>query len=951
MKKQRVLSILLSVAMLVSLLPSAALAASANDFLDVPKDAWYYEHVQFVVDKGYFAGTSNKTFGPDIEMSRGMFVTVLSHIDGVAVNNDVTPFDDVPAGQWYSGAVKWAADNGIVGGYGNGKFGPNDPITREQMCAIMEHFITYYEKKTNQTHVKVEDSIQFKDADEISTFFRDSVRMCQQCGLISGYPDGRFAPKDPATRAQVAVVIHYLAWMTKPDNGGGTGGGGSTGGGSTGGGGGTGGGPVVATYTVNYVDGTQNLFTATATENVSFTLKDAVTKPGFVFINWNTKADGTGTAYAPGEKIFVTKNMTLYAQWLSDNDYIAKGVQGAMQVANGYITKANDLGAYDAPQVSAKLEPVAFNTAVAPADTRAQKMIGMANVTDDLAVQIIDKASTVVAAMMTDGKDSAKDEVKDVVDGIVDKFTAVTGIVLKDQTVEQIEASVKAKVKSMAAQLQKQFLREGQYVTGDVYAKAGNSAEYKVLTITANSASRALTKDQAINMGVALAREMYASLRANGTDYQSVVNVEGTLTARFTDNAATYGTVTAGYPHIYPITIGMKLNGGDLLAYKCVGDENFVKLNVTADVQEAYENAVSDVAKSALSNAKIEQELADKGYNKLVDNQIITSMKKALNASGSATNVDAVLRDAVDEWTAANLQTVNYSSSYQLPYQFFWENNGALVKEGEQWVAKVGNEEVNLGNNVALHDLILSLSDEVAGIAARQAVEEMDSKVTITPAPGLTLDQQTLSVLNAGISTELAKEKYDKIPTKVKNYLSNLVVVKAVPMIQFKNPDKILSEYNSAIEDQKPAVFDMVDMLVVETMSAYQDNIVMALKAKNLQSAKTITFSNLVTLLRDSRFQNQLPAANSYVEKLGKAIAKLPADASVKMCGVTLDSASLAAVKSAANTKQLCSALADLLDNATFKNMSIEQFAEPGQQAVVTYKSNDVKVNLVIDII
>lgn len=940
MKKQRVFSILLSAAMLASLLPSTALAASVNDFQDVPKNAWYREHVKFVVDKGYFAGTSNTTFGPDVEMSRGMFVTVLSHIDGATVNNNAAPFDDVPAGKWYSGAVKWAVDSGIIGGYGDGKFGPNDPITREQMCSIIERFISYYEKKTNQTHAKVEDFVHFKDADEISVYFRDAVKMCQQCGLISGYPDGRFGPKDVATRAQVAVVIHQLAWITNPDNNGGIGGGG---------GGGGGGGPVAATYTINYVDGTQNIGTATATENVSFSLKDALTKPGFMFINWNTRADGTGTAYAPGEKIFVTKNMTLYAQWLSENDYIAKGVQGAMEVANGYITKFNDLGSYDAPQASAKLEPVAFSAVIAPSDTRAQKLTGAVSVTDDLAVQIIDKASTVVAVMMTDGKDAAKDEVKDVVNGIANKFTSVTGIVLKDQTVEQIEASVKAKVKNMAAQLQGQFLHEGKYVTGDVFVKAGNGAEYKVLTVTDNSASRALTKDQAIDMGVDFAKEMYASLRANGSDYKSVINVEGTLTARFTDNAATYGAVTAGYPHAYPVTIGMKLDGGELLSYKCVGEENFVKLNVTADIQKAYEDAVADVAKSALSNAEIKQELSDKGYGKLVGNQVITSIKNALAQSGSAVDVDAELRAAVDEWTAANLQTVNFSTSYQLPYQFFWENSGVLVKEGNEWVAKVGNTTVKLGNNVALHDLVLNLSDELAAFAAKQAVAEMD-KITIAPAPGLTLDQQKLSVLNAGISTELAKEKYDKIPTQVKNYLNNLVVVKAVPMVDFKDPNKILNEYKPVIESQKPAVFDMVDKLVLEMMSTYQSSIDKALKAKDLQSAKDISLANLVTLLRDTRFQNRLPAANSYVEKLGKVIAKLPANASVEMCGVTLNSASLSAVRSAKNTTELCNAVANLLDNPTFKSMSIEKFAEPGQQAVVTYKGHDVKVNLVVDI-
>ncbi len=112
-------------------------------FKDIKKNAWYGEAVNYVVDRGIFSGSNGK-FDPNGEMTRAMFVSVLARLAGVIAKNDVkTGFSDVPAGKWYSGAVKWASDNDIVSG-ANGKFMPNDPITREQICAI---FVTYAKYK------------------------------------------------------------------------------------------------------------------------------------------------------------------------------------------------------------------------------------------------------------------------------------------------------------------------------------------------------------------------------------------------------------------------------------------------------------------------------------------------------------------------------------------------------------------------------------------------------------------------------------------------------------------------------------------------------------------------------------------------------------------------------------------------------------------------------------
>ena len=103
-------------------------------FLDVPEDAWYYDAVYHCYDNGYFKGESETRFAPDSTMTRAMFATVLYRIAGEPEVTGENPFSDVEAGKWYTDAVIWAAGEKIIEGYGNGKFGTNDPVTREQMA-------------------------------------------------------------------------------------------------------------------------------------------------------------------------------------------------------------------------------------------------------------------------------------------------------------------------------------------------------------------------------------------------------------------------------------------------------------------------------------------------------------------------------------------------------------------------------------------------------------------------------------------------------------------------------------------------------------------------------------------------------------------------------------------------------------------------------------------------
>lgn len=245
---RKIVAFVLTIVMMMTMIPVTAMAAAADRFVDVEKDDWYYTFVDFVTEKGYFSGTSAVTFSPEMTMTRAMFVTVLANMEQVKVDNSTTGFADVPVDQWYTGAAKWAVENKIVSGYAEGKFCPDNMITREEMCVIMNNYINYYSAKNNVEHEKKGSTTAFPDAAQVSAWAKDAVNNCRAYGLVDGFEDGAFRPKNESTRAQVATVIYKLAWLVKEQEWGG-GSGGSTGGNT---GGNTGGEPGPATTYGSY---------------------------------------------------------------------------------------------------------------------------------------------------------------------------------------------------------------------------------------------------------------------------------------------------------------------------------------------------------------------------------------------------------------------------------------------------------------------------------------------------------------------------------------------------------------------------------------------------------------------------------------------------------------------------------------------------------------------------
>ncbi len=153
-----------------------------NPFADVSEKNWFYGDVMFVCENGLMLGTSKVMFSPHGTATRGMMATILWRMEGSPVPKGKNSFTDVEAGKWYADAITWAAENGIFAGYSKDKFGPDDPITREQLAAI---FYRYADYKGYDLAVKGNPDT-FKDADKITDYAKTAMQWTVGSGLDEG---------------------------------------------------------------------------------------------------------------------------------------------------------------------------------------------------------------------------------------------------------------------------------------------------------------------------------------------------------------------------------------------------------------------------------------------------------------------------------------------------------------------------------------------------------------------------------------------------------------------------------------------------------------------------------------------------------------------------------------------------------------------------------------------
>lgn len=177
---------------------------SGLPFGDVKSADWFYNDVKYVYEKGMMAGTAADVFAPNATTTRAMIVTILYRLEGSPAVTGTSAFVDVPAGQWYTDAVNWAAANQIVKGTSATTFAPNDSITREQMAAILYRYAQY--KGYDVT--KKADLSGYSDNGQVSAYAKDALAWANAAKLINGVTNTTLAPQGNATRAQVSAILH-----------------------------------------------------------------------------------------------------------------------------------------------------------------------------------------------------------------------------------------------------------------------------------------------------------------------------------------------------------------------------------------------------------------------------------------------------------------------------------------------------------------------------------------------------------------------------------------------------------------------------------------------------------------------------------------------------------------------------------------------------------------------
>lgn len=180
-------------------------------FADAKPTAWYHDGVHYCLDNGLMVGTSNTTFTPNGNITRGQIVTILWRQEGSPAASN-SSFDDVASSAYYAKAVAWAAENGIVGGYGNGKFGPNDPITREQLAAILYRYAQFKGMDTTPGGMAIR---EYSDYDSISAYALQAMQWAVSAQIITGTSTTTLSPAGTATRAQAACLMQRFLTNNK----------------------------------------------------------------------------------------------------------------------------------------------------------------------------------------------------------------------------------------------------------------------------------------------------------------------------------------------------------------------------------------------------------------------------------------------------------------------------------------------------------------------------------------------------------------------------------------------------------------------------------------------------------------------------------------------------------------------------------------------------------------
>lgn len=631
MKKQRILSALLALCIVFSLVPTA-LAEKADDFTDVSRSDWYYQFVDYVTSKGYFNGTSETTFAPAENMTRAMFVTVLFRFDGAKGDRSQSAFTDVAPGEWYTDAINWAAANRIVDGVGNGKFAPNDPITRAQMCTMIERYLALYKKAWKVTLPETGSVSVMVDENAIPAYALAAVKQCQRHGLVNGFEDGTFRPNELSTRAQVAAVIYrmsYLVQSAKPDNTPSVNPGGTVNPPVN---------PPVTAYTYAlYFDanggtliGASPVSTTTTSTTYSFPVSATATRDGYNFLGWATEKTATAATYPANSTITLTANypiITLYAVWQAkapvvvSDDLIGNAVLKSVKQVNDrfsdmksavvsavdqvnkdnkYLTDAQLQQVKNIVNDMVKVEDVKANFTSGDNKTEREVTWNVAlEVKDGQVVSAIEQANKLADAIITGTTSKpTPDDIDGFLTSVKNAVESETGIVLTNKSLSEIKAQVVDLLKKEGKSLWANFHDgKGNYVCGDVDV-VFNGKTYATIKVGDGNTTLEGSKSQIVKeLGTAISKEIYKQMKAQGTAYTDKFEFNIDLKVNFDHSAnADIAAKTNAYTYNYKLVVKPTLNSNGLLEYKYEGDENYLRLNISKDVQKAYNDGLDQIA-------------------------------------------------------------------------------------------------------------------------------------------------------------------------------------------------------------------------------------------------------------------------------------------------------------------------------------------------------------------
>ena len=977
MKKQRILSALLALCIVFTLVPTA-LAAKADDFTDVSRSDWFYDYVDYVSSKGYFRGTTETTFSPQRNMTRAMFVVVLSRFDGAKGDSSQSAFTDVAPGAWCTAAINWAAANKIVEGKGDGTFAPDAPITRAQMCAIINRYLNYYKKGNKVTLPQTSSVSAMSDQNTVPSYAVDAIKQCQRYGLINGFKDGTFRPNALSTRAHVAAVIYRMADLVKNAKAANTSGGGSSGGGGS--------------------------------SSTTIDPKDHIGKA----VSDSIKQVNDGFTEMKSAVISAVDKVN------SENNFLTAAQLQKVKDAVNAMVRIDDVS-MELPSNDKATRQVIWNVAL--------------NVKEGQAVSVIDQASKIANALVSGGVPSKP--TPDDIDGFLASVKAAveseTGIVLSNQSLSAIKTQVVNKLKTEGKTLWANFHDgKGNYVCGDVKVDF-NGKNYATINVGDGNTTIEGSKSQiAKELSTAIAKEIYAQMKeqsekSNGyiDNFTFAIDLDVNFGRSANEKIA---QDTDGFTYDYQVIVKATLDSDGLIEYK-YDEGNYLRLNVTKDIQTAYNNSLDQIAEQiTLNDGETQDKVvaeAKKGLKTEIPTlyaEVQTALAKYdITLKTTPQDLEDALMPVVESWIDTNwttivdttisggtLKNLNNTALINAVWPLIEKDIDALDVEDliqkqisekltenhidEAWIVDKANNSDAVQNAKKLVSAFGTVTFQPAGVTLDfKSIDDINFLLA-QPMIKAVVPGFTITLTGEGeepLSTALKQEIVTTATTELDSALTSSAMLKDLLAKDFDLKDYLIysalvelgldfkTEKAAAAKDgavlanlvstiktegkakleaklnDKLSAIDMSEILAENADARKKIKLLNSLKF-DADGIQTKTAKDLAAALKSQTMMNIVgDKGNKYVDQyLEKIVNKvqtlLPDSASVTLKGVELDESDLDAFRSAKTTKDAVIALADLI--AQFGDLSINSFAEPGQVMTVSYNGRTASAHLVIDV-